>query len=121
MKDNLRPSEPFKAHSFASELTSKQKAALKARAHHLKPLVQIGQNGLTDGIFKELLNALETHELIKLQLQGDTDAGEKKDALEEIAGQLPKNTFVVGRIGRTVILYLEKHPKEAKIPLKTLL
>lgn len=120
MKAAMRPSEARKAHTFATELTSKQRSALKARAHHLKPLVQVGQNGLTDSLVAELKSALETHELIKIQLQPQTDASEKKDALTELEELLPEHTFVVGRIGRTVILYLEKNPEEAKIPLKSL-
>lgn len=120
MKESPRPFKAQKSHVFAVELTSQQRAALKARAHSLKPLIQVGQNGLTDGVIAELHNVLETHELIKLQLPGQTDASEKKDALAELEEQLPEHTFVVGRIGRTVILYLEKNPEEAKLTLKSL-
>jgi RNA-binding protein len=120
MKEAQRPSQSRKTHQFATSLTSQQRAALKSKAHHLKPLIQIGQNGFTDGVLKELQVVLETHELIKLQLPGQSDAEEKKDALSELEEQLPEHTFVVGRIGRTVILYLEKHPQEAQLPLKSL-
>ncbi|NBW80235.1 YhbY family RNA-binding protein [bacterium] len=120
MKEASRPSKPAKAHSFATALSSQQRSALKARAHHLKPLIQVGQNGLTEGVLAELRQVLETHELIKLQLPGQTDAGEKKDALAELEEQLPEHTFIVGRIGRTVILYLEKNPEDAHILLKDL-
>ncbi|MEY3901825.1 MAG: hypothetical protein RL189_1131 [Pseudomonadota bacterium] len=121
MKEAPRPSKAHKNHTFASALTSQQRAALKARAHHLKPLIQVGQNGLSEAVFAELQSVLQTHELVKLQLPGQSDATEKKDALEELEEHLPEHTFVVGRIGRTVILYLEKNPQDAKIPLKDLL
>lgn len=111
---------PSKDHRFATELSSQQRAALKAKAHHLKPVVQVGAQGLSDTVRAETLRALQTHELIKLQLPGQSDAAEKKDALEELSESLPEHTFVVGRIGRTVILYLEKAPEDAKIPLKSL-
>jgi RNA-binding protein len=117
MKEAPRPS---KAHRYAEELTSQQRAALKAKAHHLKPVVQVGAQGLSENVLAEIKNALNTHELIKLQLPGQTDASEKKDALEEIEETLPEHSFVVGRIGRTVILYLEKNPEEAQITLKSL-
>jgi len=117
MKETLRPS---KAHRFAEELTSQQRAALKARAHHLKPVIQVGAQGLSPTVLAEVNRALNTHELIKLQLPGQSDAASKKDALSELTEDLPEHTFVVGRIGRTVILYLEKSPEDAQIPLKAL-
>lgn len=121
MKESPRPLKAQKNHIFATSLSSQQRAALKARAHHLKPLIQVGQSGLTEGVVAELQSVLQTHELIKLQLPGQSDAAEKRDALAELEEQLPEHTFVVGRIGRTVILYLEKNPQDAKIPLKNLL
>lgn len=120
MKEAARPFKAKKAHKFATTLSSQQRSALKGQAHHLKPLMQIGQNGFSDGVLSELGALLETHELIKLQLPGQTDAGEKKDALAELEELLPEHTFVIGRIGRTVILYLEKDPENAKIPLSSL-
>ncbi|MBM3381803.1 MAG: YhbY family RNA-binding protein [Betaproteobacteria bacterium] len=117
MKEAPRPS---KAHRYAEQLTSQQRSALKGKAHHLKPVVQVGAQGLSESVLIEIKNALQTHELIKLQLPGQTDASEKKDALAELEESLPERSFVVGRIGRTVILYLEKNPEEALCPLKSL-
>jgi RNA-binding protein len=117
MKEAPRPS---KNHRYAENLSSKQKAALKAKAHHLNPVIQVGAQGLTETVLQETQRALEKHELIKLQLPGQTDAGEKKDVLAELEESLPEHCFVVGRIGRTVILYLEKPAAEALIPLKSL-
>lgn len=117
MKETPRP---LKNHRYAENLSSKQRSALKGKAHHLNPVVQVGAQGLSETLLQELQRALDKHELIKLQLPGQTDAGEKKDVLAELEENLPEHTFVVGRIGRTVILYMEKNPTEALIPLKSL-
>ncbi len=109
-----------KPHKFAETLTSSQKAALKGLAHHLKPVVQVGNSGLTPSVRAEVARALETHELVKIQLPGQNSAGEKQEAVEELGQALPQHTHVVDRIGRTAILYLEKAPDEAKITLKSL-
>ena len=47
-------------------LTSKQRAFLKSEAHTLKPIVQIGKNGLNDHIKTSVRNALDARELIKV-------------------------------------------------------
>ena len=52
------------------ELTVKQKLYLKSRAHNLKPVVMVGQKGITDNLIKEADNALNTHELIKIKIAG---------------------------------------------------
>ena len=49
-------------------LTSKQRAFLKSEAHSLKPIVQIGKNGLNDQIKTSVRNALDARELIKVTL-----------------------------------------------------
>ena len=55
-------------------LTSSQRAALRARAHDLHPLVMIGQGGLTTAVIKETDAALNAHELIKVRVLGDDRA-----------------------------------------------
>ena len=42
---------------------------LKAQAHHLKPVVLVGKNGITENLLKEINLALDTHELIKIKFQ----------------------------------------------------
>lgn len=109
-----------KAHKFSELLTSAQKAKLKGLAHHLKPVVQVGSQGLSEDVLKEILLALEKHELIKIQLPSNSDAESKKGKQEELSGMLPKHAHIIGRIGRSVILYFEKDPQEAKVTLKGL-
>lgn len=94
MKEAPRPS---KAHRFAEQLTSQQRAALKAKAHHLKPVIQVGGQGLSATVLAEMVRALNTHELIKLQLPGQTEASEKRS--------LSKNSRK--RSQSTLLLFLE--------------
>lgn len=107
-------------HVYATQLSSSQKAKLKARAHALSPVVQVGAQGLSRSVLAEINGALEVHELIKVQLPSQTEAAEKKDAVLELSHLLQEHTHVVGRLGRVVILYLEKKPDEAKLRLKQL-
>jgi putative YhbY family RNA-binding protein len=55
----------------ALELTPAERKALRARAHHLKPVVMIGESGLTDAVLAETRRALASHELIKVRVLGD--------------------------------------------------
>lgn len=107
-----------KPHRFTTTLTSAHRAALKGMAHALKPVVMIGGEGLSRAVLNEIAAALTAHELIKVQLAGQTDADEKKEALVELERMLPTHTHMVSRVGRMVILFCEKHPAEAKIKLR---
>ena len=49
-------------------LTTKQKQYLKGLAHNLKPVVMLGQHGLTEGVLAEIDAALNHHELIKVKV-----------------------------------------------------
>ena len=52
------------------QLTPRERAALKGRAHALEPVVQIGHDGLTDAVLAEIDRALTAHELIKVRAGG---------------------------------------------------
>ena len=75
---------------------------LKARAHSLKPVVIVGQRGVTDSVIASMTEALDVHELIKIRLPAG-DRGEQPARIEHIATSL--GAEVVGSIGRVVILY----------------
>jgi len=110
-----------KMHKFAVSLTSKQKALLKSMAHHLKPVVLIGIHGITDGVVQELELALSKHELIKVQLPGQNDATEKnQDMLDLLSAISVKHVHFIARMGRILVLYMEKAPEEAKFVLSKL-
>lgn len=84
-----------------SALTSSQQKHLRALAHHLQPVVLIGQKGITPGLLEEVKRALEDHELIKVRF---TDHKEQRRELSaEIAGACEAE--VAGIIGNHLILY----------------
>ena len=85
-------------------ISSKERAELRAEAHHLSPLVHIGHQGLTDALFQALDDALRTHELVKVALARTTDV-KPKDAAHDIAEKLGAD--IVQTIGRTCTLYRE--------------
>ena len=85
-------------------LTSKERAALRAEAHHLTPLVHVGHQGFTDALLQTLDDALRTHELVKIALAKASDAT-PKDTARDVAERLSAD--VVQTIGRTCTFYRE--------------
>src|SRR3954468_10198501 len=83
-------------------LTSRERAALRGEAHHLKPLVHVGHEGVTGAIKKSLDEALKTKELVKISFNKTADVDLKKEAAP-IATSV--GAEVVQVIGRTVTLY----------------
>ena len=83
-------------------LSSKQRAELRAEAHHLTPAVHVGHQGVTDALVQSLDDALRTHELVKVALNRTVD-----DRPKEVAGQLATRVGadVVQVIGKTATLY----------------
>jgi RNA-binding protein len=61
-----------------SELSKQEIKALKAQAHHLKPVVLLGDKGLTEAVQKEIGVALAAHELVKIRISADDH--EQRDA-----------------------------------------
>jgi RNA-binding protein len=85
-------------------LTSKERAALRAEAHHLSASVHIGQHGVTDAVLQTIDDALRTHELVKIQLSKNADTT-AKEAATDLASAV--HADVVQVIGKTVTLYRE--------------
>ncbi len=85
-------------------LSSKERAELRAEAHHLTPTVHVGHQGLTDALLQTLDDALRTRELVKVALAKTTDVS-AKDASHQLAERLGAD--VVQTIGRTCTLYRE--------------
>lgn len=94
-------------------LTAKQKQYLKALAHPLKPLVQVGNKGIGEGLIQQIAEQLRAHELIKVRF--NTESAVKPAAVAE---QLASSTTseVVQQLGRTLVLY-RRHDKAPKIQL----
>ena len=85
-------------------LSSKERAELRAEAHHLTPVVHVGHQGLTDALLQTLDDALRTRELVKVALAKTTEVS-AKDASHELAERLGAD--VVQTIGRTCTLFRE--------------
>jgi len=94
-----------------SELEGFQRKWLRGRAHDLKPLVQVGQSGVTDAVIDAMAQALLDHELIKVRLHEPED---KKGMAAELAER--SGAELCGLVGHTVILY-RAHPKKPVIEL----
>jgi len=85
-------------------LSSKDRAALRAEAHHLSAAVHVGQHGLTDAVRQTIDDALRTRELVKIAFGKNADTGAKESA-NQIAASLSAD--VVQVIGKTATLYRE--------------
>lgn len=81
-----------------TKLNTKEILELKARAHHLHPVVMVGQQGLTDAVIKETDAALTAHELIKVRVFGD-DRAERIEICEAVDAQ------PVRHIGKLLVLW----------------
>ena len=92
-------------------LTGKERAALRAEAHHLRAMVHVGHQGLTEGVRGTLDDALRTHELVKVQMAKRADVS-IKEAANALAAAL--GAEVVQVIGRTTTLYRENPELERK-------
>jgi RNA-binding protein len=83
-------------------LTPKQKQQLKAHAHSLKPVVLLGQHGLTEAVHHEIEQALLDHELIKVRIPG-VDRDERQQSITIICQT--HHADLVQAIGHVVVLY----------------
>lgn len=83
-------------------LTEQQKREFRGRGHHLKPVVTIGNAGLTDAVIRELDLSLEHHELMKVRISsaGRDERGKIITAVCEAC-----NAEVVQTIGNIALLY----------------
>ena len=95
-------------------LTNAQRAHLRRLAHHLKPVVQIGKQGLTSGVQASVDEALNARELIKVKFMDFRD--QKQELTDELAAA--SGSVLVGMIGNIAILYRQqKDPQKRKITL----
>ncbi|MEN8180026.1 MAG: ribosome assembly RNA-binding protein YhbY [Pseudomonadota bacterium] len=83
-------------------LNNQQIRKLKKQAHHLKPVVMVGQHGLSESVLNEIDIALDVHELIKVKL-----AGADKTAREQISSEIivQQKASLIQIIGRVAIFY----------------
>ncbi len=91
-------------------LSNQQKKKLKAHAHALKPVVRVGQSGLTDSVLDEIELAIEHHELIKVKVF-TTERDDKKAIIQSIAEK--SQSDIVQTIGFTTVFYRENKDKKS--------
>ena len=94
-------------------LTNKQKQYLKGLAHSLKPVVLLGQHGLTEGVLVEIDIALNFHELIKIKVAAE-DREVKNLTVDAIVRET--GAIKVQTIGSMLTLYRPSEEKKITLP-----
>ena len=97
-----------------SALTSKQRAFLRRLAHQLKPVVHIGNGGVTPAVLASVEDALNTRELLKLKVL-DSAPEKARATADQISAGL-EGVHIPQTIGRTIVLY-RRHPENPEIKL----
>jgi RNA-binding protein len=96
------------------QLSSKQRAHLRSLANHLKPVVQVGMEGVTPSLLRSVEEAFNTRELLKVKLQ-EAAPHTARDTGDRIAEEL-EGVQIAQTIGRTLVLY-RRHPDTPEIRL----
>ncbi|HEX4618927.1 MAG TPA: YhbY family RNA-binding protein [Steroidobacteraceae bacterium] len=112
MKEPAPPQQAAAAAAAVSpELSARQLRHLRGLAHPLKPVVRLGNPGLTEAVVRETARALADHELIKVK----APAGDRA-ARDALFGALAARTAsaLVYRIGNVAVLY-RPHPQLPRI------
>lgn len=84
------------------QLSSAQRRELRAQAHNLNPVVSIAENGLTEGVLKEIDINLKAHQLIKIRVYGDS-RDDRLAYYEQICAEL--DAAPVQHIGKLLVVY----------------
>lgn len=92
-------------------LNPAQRRALKARAHHLQPVVIVGDAGLTPTVLREIDISLKSHELIKIRVSGD-DRDARAAMIDAIC--TPLEAASVQHIGKILVIF---RPRPADEPV----
>jgi RNA-binding protein len=96
----------------AIELTIAERKAHRAEAHHLDPVVMIGNEGLTPAVLKEADSALSAHGLIKIRVQGD-DRAAREAMYQRLADEL--GAAPIQHIGKLLVLWRPQPEKERAV------
>ncbi len=92
-------------------LSPAERKLLKARAHALKPVVAIGNEGLSAAVLKEIETSLKAHDLIKIRVTGDD-----REVRQALLGEICNRTgaAAVQHIGKILVVYRENLEEPAK-------
>lgn len=105
-----RPASPGRP---PATLTHAQRRHLRGLGHPLAALVQVGKDGITDGVVLGIREALIDHELVKVKLNQNCEL-DKEDAERELPERV--GAALVQSVGRTFLLYAP-HPTDPRIVL----
>jgi RNA-binding protein len=95
------------------DLTERQKKLLRGLGHQLKPVLMVGDAGLTDGVLREFSSTIAHHELIKVRVR----AGDRRGRDQIISDLCERgDATLVTRIGNVALLY-RRNEEDPKIPL----
>lgn len=86
-----------------ADLTSRQRAFLRSEAHHLKPILQVGAEGVTPAVVEAVREALNTRELLKVKVLESAPEDARASGAE--LARAIDGAHVPQTIGRTVVLY----------------
>jgi RNA-binding protein len=91
-------------------LSPAERKLLKSRAHALKPVVAIGNEGLSAAVLKEIETSLKAHDLIKIRVTGDD-----REARQTLLGEICQRTGAspVQHIGKILVVYRESQDAPA--------
>ncbi len=89
-------------------LSARERAALKARAHAMEPVVHVGHGGVTDAVIAEIDRNLTAHELIKVRA-GAAERDERQQILDTISART--NAAVVQTVGKVMVLWRPRPPE----------
>jgi len=110
-RPDAKTPSPNSAQPQAPGLDAAQRRHLRRLAHPLKPIVFVGEGGISPALTKALDEALTSHELVKVRLRQPAD---KKAVARELAEVTA--SALCGVVGHTVVLY-RPHPEEPRIEL----
>ena len=86
-------------------MTSKERAALRAQANGLDPIIQIGKEGISDNLISQIDDTLDARELLKIRVHLETSPKSPKELAQELAEALQADVIQV--IGGIIVLYRE--------------
>ena len=86
-------------------MTSKERAAWRAKANSLEPIIQIGKEGISDNLISQIDDTLDARELIKIRVHLETSPKTPKELASELAETLEADVIQV--IGGVIVLYRE--------------
>lgn len=89
-------------------MTSKERAALRAKANPLEPIIQIGKEGITDNLITQIDDTLDVRELIKVRVHLETAPDAPRQFADELGEKLGADVIQV--IGGVIVLYRKADP-----------